>query len=111
MSNLRTRHGKVESPVTAARVREMQAIIKRDWGWSARRLSEYLSIDRSTLKRIESGKRNPSAGFIVAFRKLEREYQWWLKDQGQSTGIVIIADFDVPDRIELFTNGRWKRAE
>lgn len=93
----------VQRPVTQHLVRAMQHRVKKLFFWSARDMANYLNIDRSTLKKIESGQRAPSQEFERRFRHLERHVAAWSSEQqGRERQTVIVeSEFPMPRRYRI----------
>lgn len=86
----------VQRPITRQLVRAMQHRVKKLFFWSAKDMADYLNVDRSTLKKIESGTRAPSQEFERRFRHLETHVAAWSYENRERNQQVIIVESEYP---------------
>lgn len=86
----------VETPVNANSVREMQSWVKQHWLWSASDMARYLNCDRSTIKRIESGTRQPNEAFAQRFGYLRQLRRQWLQERGLRDRATVVVESSKP---------------
>lgn len=86
----------VERPITSTAVREMQKWVADNWLWSAKDMAQYLACDRSTIKRIESGSRQPNEKFTRLFHLLRRQRAAWLEERGARDRDTVVVESEKP---------------
>lgn len=90
---------------TPVRIVELEERARKAMSWkSQRRFARELGMSHSYLRWLECGERPITDEVVHLCEMMERRITGEIKERG----VTIIADFEVPVKIQIFANRRWK---